>query len=184
MIMEYSEWIITGVFAVTLLTYLLAAMSLDKKSIRREFYRAIVALLLLVGVSLLTIVVQPAYSNTALVVELLRWSPLVAVLLTVSTLPSLAKAWTTTGRNPRRRPNYEPTVGFKTIGDELSAMRTIVRNERETVKGSKSASAHLESMRHVRRFFVRQDPQTMHIIRRDLARDNFDLVQAMQALDP
>lgn len=184
MIVEYSGWISAGAFGISLIVYLLTVLSLDKKSIRKEFYRALVALLILVVASVLTVAVHQVADNAPVVAELLRWSPLAAVLLIASTLPALAKAWTITGRNPRRRPNYEPTVMFKTIGDELRAMRTIVRMERETVKGSESALAHLESLRHVRRFFISRDPRTMSVIRMDLAKDNIPLIKAMRELDP
>lgn len=182
MIVEYSGWISVGLLAAALVAYLLTVLSLDKKSIRREFYRALAALLILVGASLLTIAVQSSTGDTALLAELLRWSPLAAVLLTALSLPALVKAWTTTGRNPRKRPNYEPIVAFKTIGDELRAMRTIIRYERETVKGSKSALANLKRLKHVRQFFISRDPNSVIVIRADIAKDNIALIKAMRTL--
>jgi hypothetical protein len=187
MISEYRELIVSSAFIVAFFGYLASIISLDEKSIRKEFYRALVALTFLVGASLITIAVHPDTGNTAVLLELPRWAPLVAVLITATTLPTLTKAWTTTGRNPRRRPNYEPLAAFKTLRDERITLRRIVHWEREAVMDSGPAVKRLRWVKLIRELLNRRDPEGMDAARLDQARNSTNketLLEKMRKLDP
>ena len=199
---EQLHPILLALLALSVTVFVVSVMLLDARSIRREFYRALMALApVVVSALALALVEPPVDPFHPLLPSGVLWSPLLAALAVVMALPKMAKSWNTTGLNPRLRPEYEELVEFKNKGAVWAVEASITRLEFQAVSGLKflprsypgnsqvpepelkiRALGELKKVREMRTLLMERDPHGMDIKRGQHGRDNKETVLKMANL--
>lgn len=193
-ILEYRHIGLLILLGLSLVVFTISVAGLNGQSIRKEFYRAMFALVPFSLLSLALILVKaPTDPIHPLLPPLVRWAPLLALLAISVTLPKLAKTWNTTGLNPRLRPEYEELVEFNTLDDQLRIEDMITHLEFRAVTGrsfrtgpvtgKEPALGELKKMKRFRYILMNRDARRMNTKRGIRCRDDMDIMLKMANLE-